>query len=139
MSFYLLTETGDRILTEDGANLLVTELATVVPGPTVDYQGDGKTRRRRKRHKHDTEILLADMERTLSELVNGPLAVPASGTVQQEPIAALWSDLDDIRAAAAEYADLSGQLRTLEAALHAYEARQWQAFLDDDDETLLMM
>ena len=121
--------------------LFVSVGAPVVPGPTVDYQGDGKPRRRRNRRKHDTEILLADMERTIRELVEGPPVVAASepDAIADSPVTILWSGLDDLRADAAQYVDLNGKLRTLEAALQAYEARQWQDFLDDDDEALLMM
>src|SRR2546422_224537 len=81
MTFYLLTELDERILTEDDANLLITEMAAVIPGPTVFYQGDGKKRKKRRYH---TQELFDEIEASLRARIFGIAQAAQAATARPE-------------------------------------------------------
>lgn len=114
--------------------------ASVAP-PTINYQGDGKTRRKRRRNK--TYELFDALEHTIRQAVTGDVApAPALHAVATPAVDLSHgydAALDQLLATAGAYEDLSLRVVTLRADLQAYEADQRQRRIMEDEEEWLMM
>lgn len=122
-------------------NNLVFNTGTTV-GPTVFYQGDGKKRKRRKK-SHDTDVLFADLEKSLRNMVFGVEPTPASVVAQSAPVVAVDHTqgidraLDQLAVLAQEGQEYSTRLARLRQEISAYETFRAQA--EEDDEAMMVL
>ena len=115
----------------------------VIPPATINYQGDGKKKRKKRRNL--TYELFAAMERTIWTELTGPVVVeaPARSAQVVAPVVDLSKGydaaLDQLLATAGEYEDLSRRVGVLRTDISAYQTRQRQAIEEDDEDTWLLM
>ena len=108
----------------------------VIPPATINYQGDGK---KRKKRKNETYELFAKIESTIRTSIAGPVTVEALAHPQiGEPSVDLslgyGHALDRLLETAGEYQELSRRVQRLQAEITAYEQRKQRERDEDDDE-----
>lgn len=143
MPFYLIQESGSKILLEDLTGSLILELSPV-PGPTVFYQagGAGHPVGRKKRKRYETQELFDKIERSLEEALGlvAPLVPEAESAAPAGDDAPAWQPerleegLAHLAALAAGSARLETRLARLQRAIDD-EARARQ----DDDEFWMLL
>lgn len=118
--------------------------SNIIPLPTVDYQGDGKKRRRRR---DKTKALFDSIEASLRESIYGPDEEEPDTTVEAVPVAESINQLETLSIG---HADLAERLAVLRAELSAFKAseavraqilaeRKRIADEEDDEEAWLMV
>lgn len=115
---------------------------TVVPPATINYQGDGK-KRKTKRKRNETYALFDEIESTIRTSIAGPVTVEAEAHPQiGEPVVDLslgyGHALDRLLETAGEYQELSRRVQRLQADITAYEHRKQRERDEDDDEWLYL-
>jgi hypothetical protein len=104
-----------------------------VPPPTINYQGDGKKRKKRKPERYE---LFADIEHTVRTMLAGPVVVDSAVLgvhAKPEPIHDLGPSLTELVGLAKGHTDLQQRVSRLQAELDAYVASQRETEEDDDD------
>lgn len=118
--------------------------SNIIPLPTVDYQGDGKKRRRRK---DKTKALFDSIEASLRESIYGPDEEEPDTAVEAVPVAESINRLETLSIG---HADLAERLEVLRVELSAFKAseavraqilaeRKRIADEEDDEEAWLMV
>ncbi len=113
--------------------LVIHNDEVVIPPATINYQGDGK---KRKKRKHDLYDLFADIEHTVRTTLAGPVVVESAAMgvhATHEPIHDLGPSLTELVALAKGHTDLQQRASRLQAELDAYVRAQRDAEEDDDD------
>lgn len=110
-------------------------VATVggIAAATINYQGDGKQRRKRKHERYE---LFADIEQTVRTTLAGPVVVESAAmgsAAPHEPIHDLGPSLAELVALSQGHTDLQRRVTRLQADLHGYLQAQRDADEDDDD------
>lgn len=116
------------------------------PGPTINYQGDGITRRKKRRNR--TYELFADIERTLRSEIYGKeipsvelgivATVGTANAAYEHVESSLDAALRELTRVSHGYADLSARVAEIRAEVATYEARSKREIDDDDEEFLLL-
>lgn len=106
------------------------------PPATIYYQGDGKTRRKRRDRRKE---LFDALEATIREQVVGPPLVDAQDTpIPVLSVPAVAEDLAQLKDYAVDNAILSQRLAALIDDLKRIDEAQRQAMQDDDDDWMMM-
>ncbi len=142
MPFYLRQENGDKILLEDLTGAVILETVAIAPA-TVYYQGGaGHPAPHRKKRRHETAALFANIERTLQEALGLVPPVVAGAPVPAEAAPPAYSSAG-LEAALADLATLAEGRRSYLARIERLRKALAQADDDrrreDDDEFWLLM
>ena len=114
------------------------------PPATVNYQGDGKSHRRKRRNR--TQELFDNIEATLFAKMRGDVELPSVLHIGADT--ATVSDIEkiDIREAVGQlsiaakgYTDLTQRLEIIKAEVRSYEAARKLAQELDDEDAFMMM
>ena len=116
---------------------------TPVPPSGIFYQGDGK-KHRKLRRKNATYELYALLRETMAEQLQGVplptiLVAPSEPTITLDLSQGLQEAIARLAQRAKTYEDLAFRIRQLQKGLDEHQARSWQAFLEDDDDTFFWL
>lgn len=142
MAFYLLQEDGNKIALEDLGGFIILEEELIAP--TLFHQGDGKTRRRRRRTR--TAELFDAMEQTLRRVLAGEVDAPTIQVAQVGPTAVVLDTTEDLAASVSQLTKLARGLQAraqaltgLFTAFQAYEQAKREAAMMDDEEVWMLV
>ena len=108
-----------------------------VPAATINYQGDGLSRKKRKKKRRQFDDLLAEIERSLHAVLAGPTTEPL--VVAELPILAegFEAALDRLLLLAEDRKDLSLRIDRLRLQVQLYEVQQ--RLSQDEEEEMVML
>lgn len=142
-TFFILQENGDRLFTENLLGFLITEVSVEIPPAQIDYQGDGK-RRKRKKRRYETQVLFESIEETIRRTVLGlpeptrPVPAEVAAQIPIDVSHGFEAALDQLTLLAEGAQDLSGRVAALRSAVQVYEAER-QKRLEQDEEDFMMV
>jgi hypothetical protein len=115
-------------------------------GPTVNWQGDGISEKKRKRRRREYLKLFDDIEQTLREMVFGLEPTPArvvatalQPVVPKDVTQDVVEAFRKLQALAEDDRALTARLAQIERDLRAYETQAQRALNEEEDEAMMVL
>lgn len=112
-----------------------------IPPGTINYQGDGYTKKHRRR-KRKIDELFAELEASIRAAILGEPALAQATMARIDEVAtppSYQADLTRLIALASDYADLSARVHRLQSDIAAAHARQRTAQEQHDEDDVIML